>query len=87
MKGVLWDDIVKQELCGVREDKAGNPINNHQQKANAKQAYARTGQLPNDGENGAQALDFWGLLGWFRVSTQCLIGLRQSCIRFIITAL
>ena len=87
VKGVLGDDVIEQELGGVGKNKAGDPVNNHQQKADAQQANARTGQLPNDRENGAQSLNFWGLLGCFRVCTQSLIGLRQTSIRFIITAL
>ena len=71
----LGDDAIEQEFRGVGKDQAGNAVDRHQQKAEAEQANARTRQLPDDRKNGPQALDFRGLLGWFRVDTQSLVGL------------
>jgi len=52
---VFADDIVHQVLGGGRQHQAGHAVHRHQHQAEGQQAAARTHQLPDIGEQRAQA--------------------------------
>ena len=84
---MLVDDGIDQELCGIRQDQGGDPVDEHQYESQGEQAAPWAHQLPDFRQHRAEPLDFRRLLGLLGRRTQSLIGLRKRWTSFIITAL
>jgi len=84
---VLVDDRVDQEPAGVWQHEGGDAVDHHQHEAERQQPTPGTHQLPDFRQDGPESLDLGGLRQLFGIRTQLVIGLRQTCIGFIITAL